>query len=501
MKPSRKSPQSSSPQLSSSPAVPAEPLAFKNGPLANGPLANSSITHSLTHPPLPPSRDRIANPQPRDWGERNPSELRDTVSLLRKKLQQLSQEEIQPSRKEENAFVKNFVLPPNGDSQSSDWIELAERDAWDEIGDGDFDLTDGLQIIPINAEDHSTLPSANSAPRTTPKHVPGDDQTEPELVEGSLAPDSDHDFPSDEDVFAIGDWQASRWSLISTGCAALDAWFPDQAMRRGSVMEFVSPACAGGVTHFCLTLAQQICGADGLLVVIDRRHDFYPASVMAVGFDLQNVLIVRPENDEDHRWALEQALADESVSAVWTRIETLDDRYQRRCQLAAERSGVIGLLQRPESVIGHPTWAWVQFQVSPSPYSHLLTSNPQAYPSTGTHQGTAEAQTGRTHRRAASSDNLRQENWVLDVTALRCRGLFGPVSLRLELHNQSMQQIQQAAKDSPFCTPAVEAKFFSHRVPHPNDPAITKNLPTRRSASAKQHPPSQERPGASGRSL
>jgi len=124
------------------------------------------------------------------------------------------------------------------------------------------------------------------------------------------------------------EWLADKWTasqssekIVSTGCAALDAWFPRGGMLRGQTIEIVSPTGGIGATYVAMILARQICGPQGLLVVIDRDQDFNSAILLTLGFDLDHVLVVHPESEEDQLWALEQALADTCVAAVWTRID------------------------------------------------------------------------------------------------------------------------------------------------------------------------------------
>lgn len=241
---------------------------------------------------------------------------------------------------------------------------------------------------------------------------------------------------------------------ISTGCAALDAWFPEGGMVRGQTIEMVSPSGGAGATYLAMILARQICGPQGLLVLIDRTHDFNPAILLTLGFDLDHVLVVQPQSEEDHLWALEQALADSCVAAVWTRIDKIDKRYQRRWQLAAERGQTIGLLQRPEKVLGHPTWATIQFEVRPNPHSHWLTGNRRAVGAVVSEEVTDVSM-------AESA-----EHWIVQLVARRSAGRFDATSLQLELRNRSRQE---------WC-PSPDAKewYFGQRLPHPNDPWFTK---------------------------
>ena len=263
-------------------------------------------------------------------------------------------------------------------------------------------------------------------------------------------------------------------TTISTGCAALDAWFPRGGMVRGQTIELVGSSRGAGAMCVAMILAKQICsspvfGAQGLLVLIDRHQDFNPTILLALGFDLDHVLLVQPLSDEDHLWALEQALADSCVAAVWTCIDKLDKRYQRRWQLAAERGQAIGLLQRPEKVLGHPTWASLQFEVRPNPHSHCLTGNRRS-----TRGGAAPPLSSSTEWDQLPVDEAA-EHWIVQLIARRSAGRFEATSLQLELCNRNWSECLEWQKSHPGA--GASEWFFRQRLPHPNDPWFTKATP------------------------
>src|SRR5262249_33087416 len=112
------------------------------------------------------------------------------------------------------------------------------------------------------------------------------------------------------------------------------------------------------------------------LVVIDQcsRHAAsvvagycYPPALANLGLDLFQVIFVRPQNRKDYLWALNQSLACPGVGAVLSWPQALDDRAFRGLQLAAEKGGGLGLLVRPLSARGQPTWSEVQLLVETLP--------------------------------------------------------------------------------------------------------------------------------------
>jgi hypothetical protein len=116
-----------------------------------------------------------------------------------------------------------------------------------------------------------------------------------------------------------------------------------------------------------LAAARQACGENGTLVVVDRRRTFYPLAAAACGLDLSRLLLVRPQNDRDETWAIDQTLRSGGARAVLAWPDKLDDHLFRRLQLAAEAGDSLGLFVRPARAIAEPSWAEVRWLVEPLP--------------------------------------------------------------------------------------------------------------------------------------
>jgi hypothetical protein len=123
---------------------------------------------------------------------------------------------------------------------------------------------------------------------------------------------------------------------------------------------------------------------------------------------LSRVLVLRPKAEADALWAFDQALRCAGVAAVWAAWDWLDIRDFRRLALAAESGRTLGLLLRPARFRGQPTWADVQWEVSPWCSS------------------VSSVRRGRPRQSANSS-------WRLVVELVRCRGAAGGQIVQLEL--------------------------------------------------------------------
>ncbi len=159
--------------------------------------------------------------------------------------------------------------------------------------------------------------------------------------------------------------RAGDEGVVSSGCAALDGLLPDGGFRRGSLAEWIVGGRGGGAGTLGLFVARQAAGQGGALVVVDRWRRFYPPGAARLGIDLERLIVVRPDNDADHAWALDQVLRSPGVAAVWAAPGKQDQPTLRRWQLAVEASGVLGLLLRDASARHEPSWAELRLGVEP----------------------------------------------------------------------------------------------------------------------------------------
>jgi len=198
----------------------------------------------------------------------------------------------------------------------------------------------------------------------------------------------------------LGRWEAAAPAedaeVFSSGAAAIDRLLPGGGLRHGMLVEWLGGMWSSGVEqewsrgveeqwsskakhnksysttpllHYSsactlsLLAAREACREGGALVVIDRQQTFYPPAAVAWGIDLNRLIVIRPRSARDELWAAVQSLRSPAVAAVWGMIDRLDSRAFRRLQLAAQAGRTLGLLLRPPSARGQPSWADVRLGV------------------------------------------------------------------------------------------------------------------------------------------
>ena len=231
---------------------------------------------------------------------------------------------------------------------------------------------------------------------------------------------------------------------VTSGFPALDQVLPQGGLEAGSLVEWLSQGPGSGTLPLALQMARQVCGERGLLVMVDRTHRLYPPALETWGFSLQRLLWVRPESVEDERWAVDQALRCPGVSAVWCSMGALDSRWLRRFQLAAETGGTLGLLERPRTVRGQPSWADLQIVSRPRPCLRATQERTsQEWPA----RHVARHDVARHATRDLGNHYGDEEVWQLELEVTRghglARGFIWQVEMDLGQGNLKEYQIQK----------------------------------------------------------
>lgn len=159
---------------------------------------------------------------------------------------------------------------------------------------------------------------------------------------------------------------------VSGGAAVIDRILPAGGYRKGVLVDWIAPTgCAAD--FLSLTVAREAARHGGAIVIIDPDRQFFPVAAAAMGLPMEQLIVLQSSSqpdagsiDQDLLWAIDQSLRCPAVAAVWGPLPKVDDRWSRRFQLSAESSGCLGLFVRPLSVARQPSWAEVQWLVSPT---------------------------------------------------------------------------------------------------------------------------------------
>ncbi len=154
-------------------------------------------------------------------------------------------------------------------------------------------------------------------------------------------------------------------TIVPSGNESLDRLLPEGGFRRGTLVEWIAAVPGSGTTLLALSSAREACQDGRMLVIVDRRREFYPPAAASLGLSMEQIVLVRPSSAADEAWTMDQSLRSAGVGAVLIWPDKLDDHTFRRWQLAAEASGAIGLLVRPAAARTSPSWAEVKLLVTP----------------------------------------------------------------------------------------------------------------------------------------
>ncbi|MCA9191893.1 MAG: hypothetical protein KDB03_09030 [Planctomycetales bacterium] len=247
-----------------------------------------------------------------------------------------------------------------------------------------------------------------------------------------------------------GGQRAKCTRVTSAGCQALDACLPAGGYAPGQFVEYVrlTPACGATYLAF-LAAASAIQGSGGYVVVVDPQQQFYPPAMLGLGIPLEKLIMVRPENQADMLWAIDQALRTRAVAAVVADVVSLDDKSARRIQLAAERGGSLALLLRNSSARRGQTWADFQWLVRSVSLKHSITPNLQPAASLATCSPSTRVSTdvGHTSKFEEAFDLekpglgtwAKQFNRRIDLQLTRARGGRAGHHLLLDIQVHSGQ--------------------------------------------------------------
>lgn len=156
--------------------------------------------------------------------------------------------------------------------------------------------------------------------------------------------------------------QKGRIPIDLPGLADL---FPHRQLFPGSIVEWFTEGFGTEATNLSLRIGWAACRDNRFLVMVDPLLEIYPPALFQLGIDLRRVVFVHPPTKSDTLWSITQTLRCSAVGAVWSYLESLNPINYRRCQLASEYGGTLGVFVRPLKARKEPSWADVQLLIQP----------------------------------------------------------------------------------------------------------------------------------------
>ncbi len=131
-------------------------------------------------------------------------------------------------------------------------------------------------------------------------------------------------------------------TCLSLGIPEIDEALPGGGLRAGCVHEIGGDEAATG---FCAVLLARAGRAPGPLMWLARGDDLYLPGLVRYGIEPGRLLVVSGlRRQADMLWAMGEALRCRALRGVVAEADTLDRAASRRLMLAAEGSGVPGLV-------------------------------------------------------------------------------------------------------------------------------------------------------------
>jgi len=117
-------------------------------------------------------------------------------------------------------------------------------------------------------------------------------------------------------IMKMGEKEAGmRVEVIPTGCLPLDIALGVGGLPRGRVTEIFGPE-ASGKTTVSLHVVAEAQKAGGTAAFIDAEHALDPSRAVAVGVDLDNLLISQPDNGEQALEIVETLVRSNAVDVI-----------------------------------------------------------------------------------------------------------------------------------------------------------------------------------------
>ncbi len=231
-----------------------------------------------------------------------------------------------------------------------------------------------------------------------------------------------------------------------TGYPQLDDILPGRGWPRNAMVEIISPHWGMGELQLLAPLMREVVAEGKWILWISPPYLLYAPALVQAGINTQQVLVIKPDTScKDALWSMEKALQTNSCGLVLAWQNWLSNRVMRRLQLAAENGKTLGVL--------------FHHNVSKSSQSSLTLKIEGRSPRKSHFQAN---QAGQMNKRDTTST---------EITVIKARGSFRPLSTRLNLHRHKPCPLPAlarptASKPCSFPASARSTAAMSKQVRH-----------------------------------
>ena len=159
--------------------------------------------------------------------------------------------------------------------------------------------------------------------------------------------------------------EATALPGLATGHAALDALLPGGGWPRGALTELITQGEGIGEFSLLLPALAALSREDRWIALISPPHLPYAPALAAGGMVLSRLLLVRAAGTADSLWAMEEALRSGACGAVLAWPAAINERAQRRLQLAAEAGASAGIWFTPARQVASASFAALRLRLAP----------------------------------------------------------------------------------------------------------------------------------------
>ena len=159
----------------------------------------------------------------------------------------------------------------------------------------------------------------------------------------------------------------SSAAIRTFGLGPIEAAFPNSVFPTGALHEFINhaPEHAAASGAFIAGLLQTLMQQGAACLWIGTSRTLFPPSLTAFGVAPDRIIFIDLKKEKDVLWATEEALKCEGLAAVIAEVQDMSLTQSRRLQLAAEKSGVTGMILRNQASKMMTTACVARWQIRP----------------------------------------------------------------------------------------------------------------------------------------